>query len=195
MDHGPSDGGSNLHPGSLYKTSSVSSEGDRTFTHAGFGQSEPPVVSLGYRNSFSTGLDCVTNDVCSLNPSQALKTHQGMISDLKKGNGNSWSLSFNQSDDKPASREKTVHLMCSESAVPSDGDSVGSRWAGLEDHNQSDDMADFDIDDFSENDIPDYCEPPRASPSAGSSSSPKLSVSCNKKELVTPAAAKPSVPG
>lgn len=202
----PADGGTNLHPRLLYKSrSSVSSDGDHSFTNARFSQCKLPVVSWDYRNNVFKGSDCVPNDVvegdvCSLNPSltQAVNTHKGKISGLKHGNGNissgeySLSLAFNQSNDQPVIQEETVHLSFLKNTVTADRDSVDSKvvigGAGLQDHNESDDMGDFDIDDFSENDIPDYCEPPMASSLSGSSSAPlrslcegQLSNSCDKK--------------
>ncbi|XP_026791170.3 recQ-like DNA helicase BLM isoform X2 [Pangasianodon hypophthalmus] len=193
LENQQSDRGTNTHPRLLHKaTSAVTSKGDRSSTHFQFNKSNASVISLDCNNSIFKDSDCIINDVvkgdaCSLNPSliQADNQHKGKISGLNNGNVNiqpgecSLSLSFNQSNGQTVAQEKMVHFTSPKNTMEVDRKNVDSNalvgGAGLQDHKESDDIgdfciSDFDIDDFSENDIPDYCEEPAAFSVTGSSS-------------------------
>lgn len=170
-------------------------------------------MSLDYNNSTFKGSDCITIDVvkegvCSLNPSliQAVNKCKEKISGLNNGNGNihsfkkecSLSLSFNQTNDQTVSQEKMVPLISLKNTVEADRKNVDCKelfdGTGLQDRKGSDD-SDFDIDDFSENDIQDYCEQPAAlSVSRSSSALPLpfcergISNYYDKKNVITPTA-------
>lgn len=127
-------------------------------------------MSLDYTNGIFEDSDCIINDVgkediCSLNPSpvKALNQHKGMILGLKNDNGNI--------DLGECSSKKTMKV---------DSKVLVIGGAGLQDHKTSDDMDDicvddFDIDDLSQNDIPDYCEKPAALCVSESSNTPQQS--------------------
>ncbi|KAF4072097.1 hypothetical protein AMELA_G00270390 [Ameiurus melas] len=212
-----SEGGTNPHPRSLHKASSaVTSKGDHSSTHGQLRKSNASVMSLDYNSRIFEDSDCIINDVvtgdaCGLNPSiiHAVKQHEGKISGLSNGNGNiqsgkcSLSLSFNKSNAQAVNQEKTLHYISPKNTVEANRKNVDSNalvaGAGLQDHRESDDMsdfciADFDIDDFSENDMPDYCEEPAALSVSGSSSAlPQPfceghSNSCDKKSVANPTA-------
>lgn len=164
-------------------------------------------MSQDYNGIFKDS-DCISNDVCILNPSliMAVNQHKGMFSGLKNGNGNihsgdcSSGLSFNQLNGQTVSQEKTVYLISPKNTVEVDRKKVDSKvfvgGAGLQEHKESDDLrevciSDFDIDDLSENEIPDYCEQPTAEGG--------LSTSYDKKSVAAPTAlvkpTKPCFPG
>lgn len=223
MEKRQSTGTTKLHPKSLHKTSSVTSKDDHSSTHIQLSQSNVSLISLDYSNGIFKGSDCIINDVVegdasSLNPSlmQDVNQQNGKISGLNKCNGNihsgecSFSLSFSQTSGQTVSQEKTVHFISPKNTIEMDTKNVIGQalvgGTGLQGYKELDDMDDFDIDDLSENDIPDYCEQPAAVSVSGSSSiipqpfcEGGLSNSCDKKNVATPTAVvkttKPCFPG
>lgn len=171
-------------------------------------------MSLDYNSSIFEDSDCIISDVvkgdsCSLNPSliQSVNQHKGKISGLSNGNGNiqsgecSLSLPFSHSDDQTVNQEKIVHFFPAKNTVEAERKNVDSKALvgvdGSQDQKEADDMGDlsigdFDIDDFSENDIPDCCEEPAVLSVSGSSTAlpqpfceGRLSNSCDKKRVAT----------
>ncbi|XP_046720448.1 Bloom syndrome protein homolog isoform X3 [Silurus meridionalis] len=181
----------NTHFESLPKTSSaVTNKGDISSTPIKFCKSNASALSLDYNKSIIKDSDCINNDLLkgdtrSLNPStaQALIQHTEIISGLNNGNGNTFKNTV-------VAQRKNVDSKAL----------VGG--SGLEDYKEPDDMGyfctgDFDIDDFSENDIPDYCEKPAAlSLLLSSNELPQPfcegGLSCDQKNVATVAAVKKS---
>ncbi|KAI5620353.1 Bloom syndrome protein isoform X2, partial [Silurus asotus] len=186
-----SNGGTNTHFKTLHKTSSaVTNKGDISSTPITFCKSNASASSLDYNNSIIKDSDCIINDLLegdtrSLNSStaQVLIQHTEIISGLNNGNGNTFKNTV-------VAQRKNVDSKAL----------VGG--SGLQDYKEPDDMGyfytgDFDIDDFSENDIPDYCEKPEAlSLLLSSNELPQPfcegGLSCDQKNVATVAAVKKS---
>lgn len=180
---------------------------------------------LDSNRSTYTDSDCINNDDvqgdnCSQNPSliQAVNEHDEKLSGQNIGNGNSQSgkcslsVSFSHSNGQAVKQGKTVHFISPPNTVKVDNvdSNVLLGGAVLQKCKASNDVidlciGDFDIDDFSDNDIQDYCKEPAALSVSGSSSAlPQvweggLSNSCDTKSVVTSTAVvkltKPWLPG
>ncbi|XP_027017475.1 Bloom syndrome protein homolog isoform X1 [Tachysurus fulvidraco] len=205
------DRGSNAHPRSLHKRSSaVTSKCDCSSTHFQLSKSNASVMFLDSNRSTYKDSDCIKNDDdqgdnCSQNPSlfQAVNEHDEMLSGQNSGNGNSQSgecslsVSFSHSG-QSVKQGKTVHFISPPNTVKVDNVDSNVLLCGtvLQKCKASNDVidlciGDFDIDDFSDNDIQDYCKEPAALSVSGSSSvlpqvwEGGLSNSCDTKSVVT----------
>ncbi|KAK3548883.1 hypothetical protein QTP70_021254 [Hemibagrus guttatus] len=164
-----SDRGSNSHETS----SAVTTKGDCSSSHVQLSKSSASVMLLDYKFSTLKDSDSINNDVV-------------------QGDNFSQNSSLIQAVNEHMEKQSGQNNVDVDSSVLVGG-------AGLQNCEESNDVidfciGDFDIDDFSENDIPDYYDEPAALSVSGSSSvlpqfcEEGLSNSCDKKSVGTPTA-------